>query len=138
MRIVHVTQFIVPERGYQDYYLTDAQQRLGHEVFVLSSRGSEAIDTVRKHYTDAYLYNAGLERFPNGVMVHRVDAYQLSTRLFLRGLGRELRRLRPDWIIVHGVLSLIAPQVLWFAVTTGFEGRITMDDHRSAGNRRRS
>lgn len=138
MKIVHVCQFFDPARGYQDVFLSDAQCLEGHEVSVISSRLSQSSDLAEVDKTKRERFAFGRERRANGTLVVRLEVGQISTRLFFKGLGRELEALAPDWIIVHGISTLLAVQVVAHAIRTGFVGRITVDDHTTAIMRRRT
>src|SRR6266540_353803 len=105
MRIVHVTNYLMPEVGYQDHYLAKYQAEAGHEVHVITS--NRAYPPQKDYSVFSSLYpsrtvETGVER-RDGYTLHRLQAHlERNMQLVLGGLISEIRSLDPDLVIAHG------------------------------------
>src|SRR5438105_4207088 len=130
MKIAHVCQYYLPEFGYQEVYLPRAQASMGHHVTVFTTNVADP------HHSE-HRYDLG-QFMHEGVAVVRLPSVRLATRRALRGLLSEIRKTDPDWIIVHGVFSAVALQVLAGAVSGLVNAFITVDDHTTGSTQRKT
>ena len=129
MKILHVSSFFIPALGYQEVYLAKHQALLGHRVTVLTSTLTKpVIGEPHGKWEFRQGHCAGETEF-DGVTIIRLPTLLLSRRVILRGLLREIRRIDPDWIIVHGLTTLIGVQVCLWKRWNLIRGTLTVDDH---------
>lgn len=111
MRIVHVADYFMPRFGYQESILPRQHARHGHEVHVITSDRYTNVP----HYKSSWepllgkrIVGAGVESH-DGVTIHRLPgSLERRNRIFLRGLHRTLKGIRPDAIFGHGTTNYTA------------------------------
>lgn len=139
LRIVHVSSYQVPGYGYEEIQLAKAQQRLGHEVFIVTSN---------------YLHPKGFytvlkERFPrrqvepreenqDGVIVIRLPAFEIGRRVWIRGLERCLGKLAPDVVHCHNLLQFHSMRTALMRARRRGSFALLIDDHMVHSVMRRS
>ncbi|HLK17927.1 MAG TPA: glycosyltransferase family 4 protein [Bryobacteraceae bacterium] len=131
MTIVHVTQYYLPDLGYQEVHLARAQVKAGHRVVVLTSDERPNLSMFPAHAS-----STTDERQEDGVQVVRMKARHIGNRLVLRGLTQELQSLHPDWVIAHSLMTLTTLTVCQARYQRKFTGWLTIDDHTNGSNRR--
>lgn len=96
MKIVHVAQYLNPGMGYQENLLPYYQQKLGHEVVLVTSILSSGFNKSGR------VYPAG-ETTEQGFRVIRLPVWgELKDKFVLfKGLFETLEQERPDYIFHH-------------------------------------
>lgn len=131
MRIVQVTQWYMPEYGYQEYFLAVSWQKIGHEVYTIAPTHVyphtrfgriEGLQRSRKVKPGTY------EEF--GTKVYRLPCIEFRHRTFLSPqLEYLVRLLRPDLVLVHGVTNLNPFRMVVLKRRMGSSFRLLCDDH---------
>jgi glycosyltransferase involved in cell wall biosynthesis len=141
MRIVHVTNYVVPEYGYEELNLARAQVALGHEVTILTSNFL---------HPPGIFYGVLSARFPRrqvaasvesveGVRVVRMPSWELpGRRMWMRGLTRWLSRLSPDVVHCHNLLQVQTVRLAARKALVKTPWRLVVDDHMHSSVVRRS
>ena len=131
LRIVHVTSYQVPGYGYEEIQLAREQQRLGHEVFIVTSNYL---------HPPGRFYGVLQQRFPkrqvppqeentDGVTVVRLTAIEVQRRVWILGLERQLRRLRPDIVHAHNLMQFNSVRAALMRATRRGSFGLVIDDH---------
>jgi len=132
MKIVHLTDHYQPWLGYQETYLPLEQQRLGHDVQVITS--------------NRYTYDAGSisgSRITNtgvsveyGIKVYRlpvlVETPTNAGYIVFQGLSKTFRELAPEIVHCHGFLSITSLQAAMNKKRVGY--KLLIDNHNSFYN----
>jgi len=132
MRIVHVTNYLMPEVGYQDHYLAKYQAEAGHEVHVITS--NRAYPPQKDYSVFSSLYpsrtvETGVER-RDGYTLHRLQAHlERNMQLVLGGLISEIRSLDPDLVIAHGFTRFETMRLAFYKSIARASYRLVVDDH---------
>ena len=131
MRILQVCQWYIPEYGFQEYFLADAWQRMGHEV--LSVAGTQVYPNggygeiegqVRQRKVAPGLHQ---ER---GTDVYRLPCFELWHRTILSPkLESVVREFEPDIVLTHGVTSPNALRISRLKRRSQKPFRLICDDH---------
>lgn len=106
MKIVHVEDFIHPDAGYQVNMLGRLQVMQGHEVDIVAGE----MDKIPEFLTAFFGRDGILERDERyhretGARIHRVPLhgfYSGRAIFHIFKLFRQVRRLKPDVVFVHG------------------------------------
>jgi glycosyltransferase involved in cell wall biosynthesis len=105
MKIIHITNYFMPELGYQEYYLAKYHAEMGHEVHIITSD---------KAYPKQSDYSVLNEIYPKrklttgdfiteNFIVHRLSSsVEFNMQLLLRGIIRKIDFISPDTIYMHG------------------------------------
>lgn len=124
MKIVHVTQFFHPTRGYQENHLSILQSKLGHEVIIICTDDltlwgvtKNEMKTIDKTFEKEY----------NIKIIRLKKIYEFSTRIFVKGLNKALEQNRPDLITIHAVSLPMSLQSIKWAAKNNI--RMIVDDH---------
>jgi len=105
MKIIHTTNYFMPELGYQEYYLAKYHAEMGNEVHVITSdraypkQSDYAVfdDIFPNRHVDPGVYT--VENFT----VHRLpSSFEYNMQLFLRGLLNKISSISPDIVYMHG------------------------------------
>lgn len=130
MRILHVADFVSEKLGYQEFLLAKWNARHGHEVHVVTSdRNPPAVDYLSQFepLLGPRVMKPGTTEI-EGVLIHRLPgAFEMRTRILLRGLTSECERLRPDAVLCHGSMSPTAITMARYAGKT--QVPVFMDNH---------
>lgn len=96
MKIIHVAQYLNPGMGYQENLLPYYQQKLGHEVVLVTSTLSSGFNKTGRTYP------AG-ETMEQGFRVIRLPVWgELKDKFVLfKGLADTLEQEQPDYIFHH-------------------------------------
>ena len=136
MQILQICQWYIPEYGFQEYFLADAWQRMGHEV--VSIAGTHVYPRA------GYGQIEGLARqrkVPPGqhqeldTDVWRLPCLELRHRTFLSTkLEALVRELAPDMVLVHGVTSANLLRLARLKGKTRKPFRLICDEHMLSTN----
>ena len=124
MKIVHVTQFFHPTRGYQENHLSILQAREGHEVVIICTNDLTLwgiTEDEMKHMDKAF------EKENNVKIIRLKKIYEFSTRIFVKGLKELLDINKPDLLIIHAVSLPMSLQSMKWSSKNNV--RIIVDDH---------
>lgn len=129
MKIVHVTQYFHPNKGYQENSLALEQIKLGYEVTIICSDDLTlwASDENKKA---AILVKEKNFSFTTGIKIIRLKTLaKISGRLFVKGLKKKIREEDPDILILHGVFLPFTLLAL-FSFGKKFKNvKVVIDDH---------
>jgi glycosyltransferase involved in cell wall biosynthesis len=130
LRIVHVMSYFQPKLGYQEYYLAREQQRMGHDVCVITSDRFFPSQSFSKTFGDVLKsrtvgYGDSVEY---GVRVVRLPCFfEFRDQIFVRGLRTALIAFNPNVIYVHDEISQFA--LVSFIHKVFFKVPVVMDVH---------
>ena len=141
MKIVHVTNYVVPDYGYEELQLAKAQARLGHEVAILTSNFLHpkgiAYGVLSAHFPRRQVEPA--EEDVAGVRVIRLASWELpGSRMWMHGLTRRLKKMAPDVVHCHNLLQVQTVRVAMARAVGGQPKRLVVDDHMHQSVVRRS
>ncbi len=108
MKIVHVIEYFQPKLGYQETFLAKEHARLGHDVFVVTSDRYNPIifegEATRQVLGDRVVKSGFFEE--EGINVWRLKTlFEIPPVIWVRGLEKKIRELKPDIVIVHNAVS---------------------------------
>lgn len=133
MRIVHVTDWYIPNMGYQENCLPAEQAKLGHEVWIITSDKVPPYGGFRQ--ATEHLYPGrfiGVGEFEEGgVHIYRLPSLEVHDQAILIGLIDRLNRLHPDVIHLHGTY---APSTMRVLISRGINSKLFVDDHSHETN----
>jgi len=105
MKIAHVISYFQPMLGYQEYYLAKEQQRMGHEVHILTSDRYYPLEGIWPKLGKRVKGYGNFNEF--GLRVHRLQCvFEAGTYCLVRGLRRELEAIKPDVVHAHEIYTL--------------------------------
>lgn len=106
MKIVHVINYFQHQLGYQEYYLAKEHAKAGHDVYVITSNKYFPFpdyDNTLKNILGEREFKPREESI-DGIKVIRLKGKleQPARRIWLKGLLKKIREIKPDIIISHG------------------------------------
>jgi glycosyltransferase involved in cell wall biosynthesis len=113
MKIVHLINYYMPGLGYQDNFLPYCQQKLGHEVYIITSDRYYPYHDYERLFSDVLgerISGPG-ETADKGIKIFKLTAGFENTRHKLLKMDRTellqlLRKLDPEIILVHDYKNL--------------------------------
>ena len=113
---------------YQEYYLAREQLAQGHEVYIVTSNRNfpftDYESTAKSVYGDRILPSGYSNE--EGIQILRLSVlFEHRARVFLRKLHSALKEIKPDVIIVHGIVTISSIMLLIRKV----KARYIFDDH---------
>jgi len=124
MRIVHVTQFFHPTRGYQENHLSILQTKAGHDVVIICTDDltlwGVAEDEIKR-------MDKAFEKKNNIKIIRLKKVYEFSTRIFVKGLNEVLDQNRPNLLTIHAVSLPMSLQAMKWGAKNNI--RMIIDDH---------
>jgi glycosyltransferase involved in cell wall biosynthesis len=141
MKIVHITNYLVPDYGYEEMQLARAQSRMGHDVAIVTSnflhpRGS-AYGVLKTRFPQRQVEPTDEDQ--SGVRVIRLASWELpGSRVWMRGLTRRLKALAPDVVHCHNLLQAQTVRVALAKAMGRERVRLVVDDHMHTSVVRRS
>lgn len=127
MKIVHITQFFHPERGYQENFLAKHNVKRGLDTYIISSTDLSAWGEVTNSIEWQTIADKEFSQ-KYGVTIFRLRVlFQYSKRLFMVGLRKKLSQINPDIVFIHGVsLPFVFTALNWSKKNNKI---IIVDDH---------
>ena len=137
MKIVHLIDYFQPKLGYQETFLAREHMRMGHDVCVITSN---------RYNPSLYSGGAGIrmlgDRIINpgffteeGIKVWRLPTlFELPHAIWMRSLDSKIQELKPDIVIVHGIVSFQSIRIALKKKRFGF--KLIYDDHMTSDNSR--
>jgi len=134
LKIAHVTNYQVPGYGYDEIQLSLEQQRMGHEVTILTSNylhpnGSYAV--LRRRFPNRRV--APSDETVDGVRVRRLRGHEVARRVWIVGLERALMELAPDVIHSHNLLQFHSARIALLRAAGLCKAAVVIDDHMHFG-----
>lgn len=122
--IVHVVDYFHPMMGYQENNIAKLQSKAGNDVYIVTSKSMTPWYNVdKKTIKDG---DADLQKI--GCSVIRLPAFfEYSHRIWLKGLGKTISEIKPDWIHVHGYFTLNSLRIALLKSKLKF--KLLVDDH---------
>jgi len=131
MKIVHVIDYFQPKLGYQETFLAREHAAMGHEVCVVTSdRYNRGIYTgnAAAGVLGSRLKTAGFFT-EEGIKVWRLKTlFELPNIIWVIGLEKKIRELKPDLVIMHGITNLLAVRIAGLK-KKGMNFKLVFDDH---------
>lgn len=130
MQIVHVQHPYIPDLGYQENHVPYRQQRIGHDVTIISTTSVPMKDETTRKYR---AFEPGQYEY-RGVPTFRLNdwLWEDSGKVIIRGLANKLSDLDPDVIHLHGLLDIKTFQTVRYASKSGTP--LFIDVHLDNGN----
>lgn len=108
----------MPSLGYQDYLLPKKLQSLGHETVIITSDRFTPIP----NYNDIWgpimgprMHGPGEFLEGNMLIIRLEPTFEIQRRIKLKGLYRRLKKIQPDYLFVHNILSMNIPTALRYS-----------------------
>lgn len=136
MKIVHLIDYFQPKVGYQEYFLAKEHQKSKHDVTVVTSDYffpfPDYQNTYKKILGERNI-NPGTGN-EEGIKVLRLPSFEVvpGSLVVLRGLKKELLRIKPDLVICHNVFSITSYLAAISKKDAGF--RLIYDTHAAPFN----
>ena len=138
MRIVHVIDYFQPQLGYQETFVPQEQAKMGHDVYMVTSdRYSPLL-----YRGDAVKSLMGARIRKNGFFIENaIRTWRLKTLfeiphvIWMSGLENKIRELKPDIVILHGIVSFSAIRIALLKKKQN-NFKLIYDDHATFDNSR--
>lgn len=130
MNIVHICNYFQPILGYQEYFLAKEQNKLGHNVVVITSDRFLPFPD----YKNTVMKILGPRKVGTGTFIERGVTvcrlpilFEFSRRVWLIGFEKKIIESKPDLIICHNLLHFLTIRLL--LIRKKILCRIIFDDH---------
>ncbi|MCX6113194.1 MAG: glycosyltransferase family 4 protein [Proteobacteria bacterium] len=131
MKIVHVTNYYMPQLSYHEPYLARECAKLGHNVNVITSNKAYPLGIYK--YLEQLLgkrnLKAGVYTDEDVIVIRLKTLFDVSLRAWLQGLEKTLIGLNPDVIYVHGITGINSIRVALLKASGRIKGKLIYDDH---------
>ena len=108
----------MPDLGYQDFLLPKKLQEDGNRTVIITSDRYTPIDNYESTWGKIMgprIQSNGDFKI-DGLLVKRLSpVFELQRRILLKGLYGHLKKLKPEYIFVHNILSMNIPIALAYA-----------------------
>lgn len=138
MRICHVTAYFQGNMGYQENYLPAAQQRLGHEVLLLTSDRlayHPAYKETMKWTDDKRIVGTGhfVEDGFNVIRMRTTWEWGAHWWVYCPDLWRHINDFKPDIIHLHCINGMLSYQTMFGNLFRNY--CLIVDDHNNFFNK---
>lgn len=121
--------------GYQENFLPVEQNKLGHDVEIITSDRMPSFDGYSEH-VGKIVKNRIIGKgvfYDNRIKVHRLPIYtEYYGQILLKHLKNKLIEIKPDIVQMHGVFSPLTIQAIKYCSELGY--RVFIDDHSHPNN----
>ena len=139
MRIVHLVNYFQYKLGYQEYYLAKVQADLGHEVYVITSNRYFPFynyENTVQNILGPRFFKPGEKKIQGFTLINLPIIYeQPARRVWLKGLKKRLKRIKPDLVHSHGEFTFLTAQSIFWKKKFGY--RLVIDSHSHPHDSRR-
>ena len=108
MKILHVTDYLMPSMGYQDFLLAKWNKKQNNDTYIITSNKYYPVpnyDLTWKKFLGKREQKIGWSVI-NGVKILRKNLYfEISCRPWISNLENEIKKIKPDVILVHNTTS---------------------------------
>ncbi len=137
MKIIHLIDYFQPKLGYQEFYLAREQQKMGHEVYVVTCDRYFPFPNYERNFKKVLGKRiVGVGSFTErGIKTHRLPIifeYKKSAVVILRNLRATLLELKPDVVHAHYCFSSTAFIVALLKSSIGYA--LIYDNHAADFN----
>ena len=139
MKIVHVTQYFMPELGYQETFLAKRQIELGHEVTVVTADRYYPYPNYESQFEPLLgqrIVGAG-RRMEEGIDTWRLPCKEWRNHPWCNTLTDAINQLDPDVVHLHSLAHFMALPVVRMK-NRGARFRLIADEHGTAQVNNRS
>jgi len=134
MRIIHVLDYFQSELGYQEAFLAKEHAKLGHKVYVVTSDRYDPFlytGNAAKPILGERIKGSGFFT-EDGIKVWRLrPLFEIPYAIWMRGVEKTIRELKPDAVIVHGIVSFAAIRIARLKKKVG-NFKLIYDDHMAS------
>lgn len=137
MKIVHVMNWYIPDMGYQENFLPAEQQKLGHDVYIITSDRVPLYQGFEKNVGKIVknrIIGTG-ESKENEVTIYRLPTIFEAKNggiVAFRGIGPKLSEIKPDIVHAHNPYNLATLASVFFCKKIGY--KLFIDDHSNTQN----
>lgn len=124
MKIIHVTQFFHPSRGYQENHLAILQSKEGHQVTIVCTDDLSLWKVSKEEMIEL---DKVFSRKYNIKIIRLKKTLEFSTRIFVSGLNKTLDKNIPDLLIIHAVSLPMSLQAMKWGAKRNI--KMIVDDH---------
>ncbi|UZE93500.1 MAG: glycosyltransferase family 4 protein [Candidatus Nealsonbacteria bacterium] len=132
MKILHIVNYFQPKLGYQETFLAKKHRDFGHEVHVITSNRYFPFpnyDNLIKPVLGSRYLKAG-NFVEENIVTYRLEVlFEIKKRVWLIGLEKKIRELKPDIIFLHGVSNINAIRVGFLKKRNSKQFKLIYDDH---------
>ena len=130
MKIAHVISYFQPQLGYQEFYLAKEQQKMGHDVCIITSDRYAPFPnfskTVGNILGERYVGRGAFTE--EGLKVVRLPLlFEIASNNALLGLRRALTDFSPDIIHAHSATAPTTLATIIFEVASHY--KVVVDCH---------
>jgi glycosyltransferase involved in cell wall biosynthesis len=126
MKITHVISYFQPKLGYQEYYLAREQQKMGHEVSIVTSNSYYPFYHQPLNLRYSCANNAA--NLEGGLKVYRLPTiFEIGTYCAIRNIKKVLSKISPDIIHAHEIYTVTPSLPAFFK--DGMRYKYLIDTH---------
>ena len=125
MKIVFVFNGFTENTGYTSNCLPKAMAQLGHEVHVIAPNVQvyfnhpQYKETYQEFYGDPIIEIG--EKELNGFRLHRLPYKTYNTEVYMKGLYRKIKQLKPEVVHVFQLDAIMTHQLTWYKFIMGYK-----------------
>tara|TARA_B100001063_G_scaffold243174_2_gene273235 strand:- start:287 stop:1459 length:1173 start_codon:yes stop_codon:yes gene_type:complete len=116
MKILHVTDYLMPSMGYQDFLLAKWNKKQNNDTYIITSNKYYPVpnyDLTWKKFLGKREQKVGWSVI-DGVKILRKNLYfEISCRPWISNLENEIKKIKPDVILVHNTTSFSSFRVAY-------------------------
>ena len=125
MKIVFVFNGFTETTGYTSNCLPKAMAKLGHEVHVIAPNVQVYFNhpNYKETFQDFYgdpIVETGTKEL-NGFQLHRLAHKTYKTEVYMKGLFKKLKSIRPEIVHVFQLDAIITHQLFWYKFRLGYK-----------------
>ena len=129
-----MTNYLVPDYGYEEIQLAREQVRMGHHTIIIASnylhpKGPYSV--LRRRFKSRKVKPG--EQLIDEVAINRLPSYEVAHRAWIRGLVKSLLDFDPDVIHCHNLLQFHPGRVAMLRALGRYRGVVVVDDHMHYG-----
>ena len=114
MKILHITDYLMPKMGYQDFLLAKWNKKQNNDTYIITSNKYFPVP----NYNSTWKKFLGPREIPtgwsiiDGVKILRKKIYfEVNSRVWISNLENEIISIKPDIIMVHNTTSFSSLRV---------------------------
>lgn len=120
MKIVILSVWFSDNMGYIENCLPKSLAKMGHEVHVITSTAQVYYDepnynSIYKSYLGDRIQPVG-EYKSDGFTIHRLPFGTIGDKIYIKGLGRKIRKIKPDIVQAFDAFSFLTLQGAYLKV----------------------
>ena len=116
MKILHIVDYLMPQMGYQEFLLPKWNRKQNQDTYIITSNKYYPVpnyDQTWGKFLGNRTRKIGWSKIDGVKILKKKLFFEINSRAWISNLTREVLKIKPDLIMVHGTTSFSALRIAY-------------------------